>query len=55
MKELQRWEGMLWTGGVTPIDTTEVHVYLGAIRRAITATGEARAVMARACRRPDKK
>jgi hypothetical protein len=53
-KEGLLWERMLWTGGVTPIPTTDVHLYLAAIRRAITAVSEAQAVLARACHRRDK-
>jgi hypothetical protein len=53
MKEVQLWERMLWSGMATPVPTTELHQYLGAVRRAIHAIAEARSALSGACRRPD--
>jgi hypothetical protein len=54
MREVQLWERMLWSGADTPLPTTDLHQYLGAVRRAIEAIAEARTAMARACPRPGK-
>jgi hypothetical protein len=50
MKEVRLWEPMPWTGKATPIPTTELQQYLGAVRRAIEAIAEARGLFRRLSR-----
>jgi hypothetical protein len=54
MKEVQLWERLLWTGAITPLPATELHQYLGSIRRALEALSAARMVLSGACHRQDK-
>jgi hypothetical protein len=51
-EELGIWERQLWTGipEPLPMDTTELHRYLAAIRQVIGALGEARRTLAKVCR-----
>jgi len=51
VKEIQLWERMLWQGKELPISSVELHLYLGAIRRAAAAISGARMATEKALRR----
>jgi hypothetical protein len=50
VKEIQMWEAMLWQGKELHIPSTELHSYIGAIRRASAAISEAQMAMEKALR-----